>query len=71
MSHHENRRDKKKVEVHVMRKEDAQARLDMIYEIAGDVEDFRMRGFRYELDAEDSALYEDMLDLEFLLEKQV
>ena len=45
----------------------AEERLDALRETIGDVELFKARGEAYDLDVADTALYDELRDLEFLL----
>lgn len=47
----------------------AEARLASLYEQVGDVERFKSRGAGFALDSAETALYDELRDLEFLLRR--
>lgn len=50
-----------------MSPEQLQARYSELAHRVGDLEEFKVRGANYELDADDAAIYDELRDLEFLL----
>ncbi|GAA1194016.1 hypothetical protein GCM10009585_09100 [Brevibacterium paucivorans] len=50
-----------------MSPEQLQARYSELANRVGDLEEFKVRGANYELDADDAAIYDELRDLEFLL----
>lgn len=50
-----------------MSPEQLQARYNELASRVGDLEDFKVRGARYDLDGDDAAIYDELRDLEFLL----
>ncbi len=50
-----------------MSPEQLQARYNELASRVGDLEEFKVRGANYDLDADDAAIYDELRDLEFLL----
>ena len=55
--------------VKVIDRTTAEARLVALHQKVGDVESFKSRGEGFDLDAEGTALYAELRDLEFLLHR--
>jgi hypothetical protein len=51
----------------ILSAEEAKCRYDQLCRQINDVEEFRARGEAYELDAGECALYDSLLELEYLL----
>lgn len=52
-----------------MSPEQLQARYNELASRVGDLEEFKVRGANYDLDADDAAIYDELRDLEFLLRR--
>lgn len=56
--------------VRVMTRDEAEHRYQTLRDAIVDLEAFRRRGAAFELDAHDAAVYDELVDLEFLLDRR-